>query len=136
MKTFLLIVLLFTTNAFAFEPCSYPDTWSFFEDLKAQSKTATIISKNPKKFRFIEKQMIHLTVTLQDWLSGSSKAEALEMFTEGSSDGEIQYFDFNGRRIALVRYWPGDNEFGAFFEMKNSAFQLLAEIRDSDIVCL
>lgn len=131
-----MIALLFATNAFAFEPCSHQDTWGFFEDLKANSQKASAISKNPKKFRFVEKQMIHLTVTLQDWLNGSSKAEALEIFTEGSSDGEIQYFDFNGRRIALVRYWPGDNEYGAFFEMKNSAFQLLAEIRDSDIVCL
>lgn len=136
MKTFLFLALFISSNLLAFDPCSYPSTVEFIEDLESQGIEAVKTSRNPKRFRFVEKQMIHLTVSLQEWLNGVSRIEALDLFVENSSDGEIVYFQLNGKEIALVHYWPGDNEYGAFFEMNSSAFRLLAEIRDSEIVCL
>lgn len=136
MKTFLLLALFISFDLLAFDPCSYSSTAEFNDDLKSQGIEAVKNSRNPKRFRFVEKQMIHLTVSLQDWLNGISRVEALDLFVEGSSDGEIAYFQLNGKEVALVHYWPGDNEYGAFFEMNNSAFRLMAEIRDSEIVCL
>lgn len=85
--------------------------------------------------------MIHLTVTLQGWLNGLSQGEAMDNFNDmyngesGSNAGEIIYYSINGKKYALVHYWPGDNEFGGFFEIKNRSYRLIAEINDSFIEC-
>lgn len=135
MKTLIILALLFSVNAFAFHPCDFEMTQDFTDVLKASGIKPHKISKTPSKFRFIEKQMIHLTVSLQDWLNGVSRKEALELFVEDRNDGEIRYYQLDGREFALVHYYPGDNEYGAFLEMTGSAFSLVAEIRDSDIYC-
>lgn len=135
MKSLFLLLLIISSSALAFDPCSYPYTGDLLESLESQGIEAVKVSNNHKRFRFVEKQMVHLAVSLQDWLSGVSKNEALEIFAEDSSDGEIIYYQVDGKEIAYVHYWPGDNEYGAFFEMGNKAFKLLAEIRDSEIVC-
>lgn len=135
MKTLLLLTFILSSQAFAFDPCLYSETREFTRELEALNLEPVHVSNNHKKFRFNEKQMIHLTVSLQDWLKGASRHEALNIFTIDSSDGEILYYRFGDKTIALVHYWPGDNEYGAFFEMKNNAFRLLAEIRDSGIYC-
>lgn len=138
MKALIVALLLVTTQAFANETiCSAGETWEIFETVKAHK-----VSKNHAKFTFSEKQMIHLTITLQDYLKGSSKEEALEQFADmyegkiGSNAGEIKYFRIEGKEFALVHYWPGDNEYGAIFELKrNNAFKLVAEVGDSFIAC-
>ncbi len=127
--------MFFSLNAFALHPCEFEMTQDFREALTASGVKPLKVSKAPSKFRFIEKQMIHLTISLQEWLSGVSRNEALELFVEDRNDGEILYYHLDGKDIALVHYYPGDNEYGAFIEMKGSAFALLAEIRDSDIYC-
>ena len=129
------MALLFSVNAFAFHPCDFEMTQDFKEAVQASGIKPNKVSKTPSKFRFIEKQMIHLTVSLQDWLSGIGRKEALELFVEDRNDGEILYYQLDEREIALVHYYPGDNEYGAFLELKGSAFSVLAEVRDSDIYC-
>lgn len=138
MKAFILALILVSTQAFANEKiCSVSETWEIFETVKAHK-----VSKNHGKFSFSEKQMIHLTISLQDWLKGVSKEEALETFADmydgkiGSDAGEIKYFRIDGKEFALVHYWPGENEYGAIFELKrNNAFKLIAEVGDSFITC-
>lgn len=138
MKALFLALVLVSTQALANETiCSANETWEIFETVKAHK-----ISKNHAKFTFSEKQMIHLTITLQEFLKGSSKEEALETFADmyegrmGSNAGEIKYFRIEGKEFALVHYWPGDNEYGAIFEIKrNNAFKLVAEVGDSFIAC-
>lgn len=135
MKTLLLLSMLFSLNAFALHPCEFEMTQDFRETLNASGIKPLKVSRAASKFRFIEKQMIHLTISLQEWLSGISRNEAIELFVEDHNDGEILYYNLDGKDIALVHYYPGDNEYGAFVELKGSAFILLAEIRDSDIYC-
>lgn len=141
MKLLLTLALFITTNAFAVDLCSFEETWQFNEALEAQRIKPVRISKNHNRFTFVEKQMIHRTVTLQDWLKGTSKEEALEIFGNfyngkpGSNAGEIVYLNVNGKEIAVVHYWPGDNEYGAYYEIRNGAFRLIADIGDSFISC-
>lgn len=141
MKLLLTLALFITTNAFAVNLCSFEETWQFNEALEAQRIKPIRISKNHNRFTFAEKQMIHRTVTLQSWLKGSSKEEAMEIFAAtfngrpGENAGEIVYLNVNGKEIAVVHYWPGDNEYGAYYEIRNGAFRLIAEIGDSFISC-
>ena len=93
------------------------------------------------RFTFLEKQMIHLTVTLQDYLNASTKEESLEIFGDmyegelGSNSGEILYFQIADKLVALVHYWHGDNQYGAIFEINNGTHKLQAEINDGEITC-
>lgn len=135
MKSLITLLLLTSFNAFAADICAFEETWEFHEALEAEGVKAVKTSKNSKRFTFVEKQMIHLTVAQQDWLKGISKEEAWESFSEGSSDGEVLYYKLDGKDYALVHYWPGDNEFGAFYEMKNGAYRIIATIDDAFITC-
>lgn len=141
MKFLFALMFLISTSAFAQNICEYQETFDFVEALKSQGVNKARKSTNHKRFTFVEKSMIHLTVTLQGWLGGLSRDEALENFADmyngemGSNAGEIVYYNYNGKSYALVHYWPGDNEFGAFFEMTGKAYKLVAEINDSFIEC-
>jgi hypothetical protein len=69
---------------------------------------------------------------LQDWLKNLSLAEAIEEF----ADGEVEYYNIEGLKIILIHYWPGDNEYGAYFKInKNGSFKLIATVSDSFIEC-
>lgn len=143
MKAFLVLALLLSTQVFAqVDICSQNETSDLFEALKESGIKPHKISKNHAKFTFSEKQMIHLTITLQDWLKGSSKEEAFDQFADmyqgkiGPNAGEIKYFRIGDIEYALVHHWPGDNEVGAIFQIKrNNAFKLVAEVGDSFITC-
>jgi hypothetical protein len=129
---FILFALLFSLNAFATsEICDYRDTWSFEEDHQAFKKVSTL-----KATSFKERQMIHAAVTLQEHLSGKSKEEAMEEFF--GADGHIRYYKDGSTILAIVSYFPGDNEYGAIYllsEKMGSSFRKVAIIGDSDILC-
>lgn len=141
MKTLILTFLMLTTSAFAQNICDFQETWDFKEALEANGIKPLKTSGNHGRFTFMEKDMIHLTITLQGWLNGLSQEEALATFADmyngkiGSNAGEIVYYNINGKKYALVHYWPGDNEYGGFFEVKNRSYKLIAEINDSFIEC-
>ncbi|HXH74665.1 MAG TPA: hypothetical protein VNJ08_06845 [Bacteriovoracaceae bacterium] len=131
MKTLIAIfTILLTTQAFAFDLCAFQETSELnLEILKA--------SQNPKRFTFAEKNLIHRTIALQSMYEGISKAEALVLFKEGSSDGEITYFQMGDKQMILVHYWPGDNEYGAFYQIKpTGTAKLIARVGDSFISCI
>ena len=142
MKYLLTLALFIATNAFAHEVCSYEETYEFFDAIEARGLKPIKTSKNHKRFTFVEKQMIHLTVTQQDYLAGSTKEESLEIFgdyyngSQGSNAGLIKYYEVDGQKLAYVHYFPGDNEYGAFFEISNNgSFKLFASVNDGGIIC-
>lgn len=132
MKSLILLGLLFSFNSYALEVCNYRDTTDFFHALKSEAIKPIKVSKNPKRFTFIEKQMIHLTVTLRDWLSGTTKDDALVIFGE---KGNVRHFEIDGRHFALALYYPNGVEHGAYYELRNSSYRLIAEINDGHIIC-
>lgn len=141
MKLFLALLFI-TTNAFAINICKFEETSDFKDELEERGIRPARVSKNHKKFTSVEKQLIHRTVTLQSWLKNSTMKEALESFgdyyegQQGSNAGEIEYYNIEGKQYILVHYWPGDNEYGAYYAInKNGSFKLVAEINDSFIEC-
>lgn len=121
--------LLVTTQAFCFDLCSYQE----ISDLQLEKFK---ISKNPKRFTFAEKNLIHWSISLQSFYEGISRQEALKLFNEGSNEGEVVYFQVEGVQLILVHYWPGDNEYGAFYELRTEGIsRLLAKVEDGFITC-
>lgn len=142
MKSILLMALLMTSQAFAMSVCDYSDTAEFRNALEASEITPVRVAKNHRKFTSVEKQLIHKTVTLQSWLQNISAKESLETFGDysqgrrGVNAGEIAYYNVDGKQLILVHYWPGENEYGAFYRLnKNGSFKLLAEVTDGYIFC-
>lgn len=141
MKLLFILLMLTSGNAFCMNPCSFLDTPDFFKSLEAKKIRPSYVSKNHSRFNFNEKHMIHLTITLQEWFKGISREESLTLFAEtlGKSKnlrrGEIIYYNFPNKKIALVHYWPDSNEYGAFYEIKNNSYRLLAQVSESFIYC-
>lgn len=144
MKSLVLISLLFSSLSFAsVEFCSYEETYQFFDALEIQEIKHTKRARNHKRFTFLEKNLIHLTITLQSWYVGVSREEAILTFSQvdeygqrGPNAGEVLYYQFGSKKYVLVHYWPGDNEYGAFYELKVAgAYELKGVIRDGAIYC-
>lgn len=135
MKALLTILFFALINfkASAVDICSFQETWDLHEALEKAGIRPIKVAKNHKRFKFIEKQMIHRMITLQEWLSGVARDEALAEFESG--DGEISYYSVAGREISLVHYWPGDTQVGAIYEMRNGSYKIIAQIDDSFIEC-
>ena len=142
---YLILLLLITSNAFAsLNICDYQETWELQEALEAAGIKTSKLSSNHKKYTFSEKQMIHLAVSQQSYLSGITREEAISNFADigydglpSSNAGEIKYYKLNGAEMAIVHYYPGDNEFGAIFSIKPGARapKMIATIDDSFITC-
>lgn len=141
MKFLLVLAFILSTHTFAADICHFEETSDFISALKSEAIKPYKKSKNHKRFTFAEKQMIHLTVTLQDYLKGATREESLRIFGDyyegklGTNSGEILYYKIAEKDFALVHYWPGDNEYGGFYELNNKIFRLVAEIEDSFIIC-
>lgn len=138
---FILLILLLSSQAFAGNICDYTETIDLKDAFAAEGVIPKKIAKNHKRFTFREKRMIHLTISQQDWYSGVSQAEALEIFGDyfegevGFDAGEIIYYQAPTVDIVIVHYWPGNNEVGAIFVLKNDSYKLLATIEDGFIEC-
>ena len=128
-----LILGFLSLNASATEVCSFEETWELQEHLDSLGIKPVQVSKNHKRFKFVEKQMIHHAITLDTWASGATREDALNMFASG--EGQITYFSIDSRMLAFVQYWPGDNQYGAIYEMRNSVYKVVASIQDSFIEC-
>lgn len=143
MKLFILLFFFVTTQTFAqsFNICNLQDTGEL-DDLVDQSHA--LIRETNDYFSLIEKNMITVTMKLDSWRSVRNQDEAVLMFQDrnhmrerpGSNAGEIQYYSLIGKTYALVHFWPGDNEYGAIFEMvTKTKFKLIALIGDGEISC-
>ncbi|MFA5583593.1 MAG: hypothetical protein WDA09_05200 [Bacteriovoracaceae bacterium] len=144
MKVLVLISLLFSLSSVASTDfCSYSETYQFFDELESQGIKHIKRARNHKRFTFLEKNLIHLTITLQSWYVGVSREEAILTFSQvdesnqrGPNAGEVLYYQIGNKNFVLVHYWPGDNEYGAFYELKVAgSYELKGIIRDGGIYC-
>lgn len=96
-----------------------------------------------------EKAMIQTSVLVSGIDTPVTPDQALDIFTDkengGSLGGAINYFKvtINGKEktIAAVAYFPGDNEYGALFQIYtygngDTSASLIGTIGDSDVYCL
>lgn len=141
MKAFILAALFITTNALAFDFCAYDDVVYLYQDMHKANIEAYKESNHRSGFSNAEKELIRQTVLLDIWQDNFTIEEALEVFLDmwetrvGDLAGAIDYFNIDGEEIVHVFYYPGDNEYGAFWKNENGKFTLLVEIEDSSVIC-
>lgn len=145
MKALLLLAALFTVHAHAaLDVCKLEDTVAFDEAVEAKKAVLISESDNHKRWTAVEKKMIHATIKSDGYSEKLNQYEALRQFGDyyeddkepGSNAGEIEYYKIGKVSLALVHYWPGDNEVGAFIELlPNGKFKLVATISDQWISC-
>lgn len=136
MKLAILIFFFLFTQAFA-GTCSPEVTWIHESGEAKPFKTA----QNPAKYTQVEKQMIHKTVGSHLPLSKAVNAFAdLGSYNDpsrpGSNAGDIQYFSAKGKVIAYVRHYPGDNEYGFYFQISSdNKIKVVGGVSDGDLYC-
>lgn len=145
MKTFILLAVLICTQAYgAFDVCKFEETFELTEAMEKSGKL-TKTSNNHKHFTKTEKNLIFEAIESDEMYSGTiTEAEALNIFgdyydgsqTTGSNAGEISYYTVGKQKFIIVHYWPGDNEYGGIFEVKNGKAAHIAIIGDSFIECI
>lgn len=100
------------------------------------------VSETHGKFSSLEQRMIKVAVESDGYYKNLTMKEALELFADksewreiGYNAGTISYTKFKGKVFAKVVYYPGDNEYGAIFEVRAQSFHKLTAINDGDLVC-
>ncbi len=119
------------------------ETFAKSEDLAAFK----VVKPAEEALSPMEKAMIQAAVLSTD-LTPVTPEQALDIFTDkdngGSLGGDITYFKIqhNGREklLANATYYPGDNEYGALFEVwtfddGTQSAGMIGEIGDSDVYC-
>ena len=143
MKYLALSLMLMASQAFAFDVCSLSDTGAL-EDAVTANQLKVLHTAEPFGFDQLERSMIFAMISKDDWNEIHSEEEAVLHFEDrnaeeleaGTNAGEIIYYAAGSKKIAMVHYYPGDNEYGALFEVKNGTHQMLATIGDGEINCL
>ena len=139
MKSLIFVFLFVSSQVFALDLCQLRDTYEFDQVVQFERlQTIRTVSNN---FSGLEKRMIHQAVRLQAWQVGIPMDESLRAFGDyydgyrGPNPGEIVYYQLKGQKLALVHYFPGENEYGAFFIVGNGTTKMVARIDDSEISC-
>lgn len=141
MKFATLLFFFVFTHAFA-GTCT-PEVQAIFLDENAEMKPVKV-SENHDRWTKIEKRMIRDAVASDGYWKDISISAAVEMFADkhewsgglpGSNAGWISYFELNGRRLAKVVYFPGDNEYGAIFQVGSRGYKMLSAVHDGDLSC-
>lgn len=143
MKSLIILSLFIATNAFAIDVCTFEETWMVESAMKEQKINPVLVVKDHKKFTSVEKKLVHKTVTLQYYTRDNTLEQSITDFSDrgndgirGANAGKIVYYNIEGKQLILVHYWPGDNEYGAFYSInKNGSLKLVARINDSFIEC-
>jgi phosphoribosylformylglycinamidine (FGAM) synthase-like amidotransferase family enzyme len=143
MKSLLFLSFLIATKVFAVDVCSFSETWEFEEELENQNIKPIRVIENHKKFTSVDKKLIHKTVTLQSYHANNTIEQSIANFLDldeegksGNNAGNLTFYNIDGKQLILVRYWPWENEYGAFYSInKNGSFKLVAVINDSFIEC-
>lgn len=131
----LLFFLLISFQLFAQDICRFKDTREFRAAINSQEVKLLLKKQNPSTFSSFENKMI-FTMMQKTHFEPVTFNEAMELFYEQISDGEIAYYTNGKFKVALVRYWPGDTEVGAFIDPTNLNLKVLAIISDGEIYCL
>lgn len=132
MKIFSLLFLFVSFQALATNVCEYKDSHEFDE-----KHEKSIVSKNDgNRLSSFERKMIFEFMKKDSWREIKDGLQAVREFFEGYSGGEIVYYKIENKMIAKLHFYPGDNEYGIFYELSAGNFKELAEIQDGDIYCL
>lgn len=146
MKKILLLGALFIAHqAFALDICKFEDTTELYDLIEAKKVVQLRESDDHKKFTKLEKKLIHSSIKAEGYHGDINEAQALRIFGDyydendtelGSNAGSIAYLKAGNYQFVYVRYWPGDNEVGAFFETKKTGeFKMIATVSDQWITC-
>jgi hypothetical protein len=137
MKLFVFLFVFISVQAWAVNVCDFMETSDF-----RRSHFEIRSSADHFQFSALEQQLIHEAVNLSSYRGPVSQSEALKIFGDFSSSqlpgynaGEILYFSVRGKELILVHYWPGENEYGAFFELSGTGAKIVATVSDSFIEC-
>jgi hypothetical protein len=143
MKLLFLFIFSIASHSYAADICNFQETWEFREALKEEGNRPVLISKNHSKFTTVEKRLVHKWLSSQPDRRNTTLEQSMEEFSDrhsgkvGPDAGEIIYFNIDGKKYVLVHYWPGENEYGAFYSVnKNNSYKQIANITDSFIECL
>ena len=139
MKFLLLVSLFVSSQVFALDLCQLRDTYEF--DQVVQFERVPTIRSVSKNYSALEKRMIHQALRLQSWQTRMPMEASLRAFGDvydgyqGTNPGEIVYYQVQGQKLALVHYFPGENEYGAFYLVGNGKTKMVARIDDGEISC-
>jgi hypothetical protein len=127
----LLLGFLLLTSSFASEVCDF-DTTGQWHDAYPLHTTVT----QHQNFTLLERALIWKAIASDNYYADLNQDQALLVFSVGYNAGEIAYYHRGSKVFALVHYWPGENEYGAFFEiLSEGKFKLVATVQDGDIYC-
>ena len=139
MKLATLVFFFLFTQAFA---ATCEDLEYIYESEETTVKPFRVADTHGK-FSALEQQMIKVAVESDGYYRDLSIKEALEIFADknqwhdvGYNSGSIFYSRYKGAVLAKVVYYPGDNEYGAIFQVRSGSFKKLAEVHDGDLGCL
>ncbi len=137
MKLFLFsVTCLLSFNSFAFNICDYEDTATVSDAIEAKKIIKTKTVSEHSAFSNVEKKMILMALKTDSLNAEIDEEEALRLFNDDVDAGEIEYLTAENTKFALVHYWPGENEYGAFIEIKNNkSIKVIAAITDGFIEC-
>jgi len=144
MKLFLFLILSIAAHSYAADICKFQETWEFKDALKEEGIRPVLVSKNHSKFTSVEKRLIHKWLSSQSDRRNTTLEQSMEEFSDtrltgkvGPDAGAIVYYNIDDKKYVLIHYWPGENEYGAFYLVnKNNTFKLIANITDSYIECV
>ena len=150
--------------ALALTACGKPQTTASVvkdDSVNAQSSLCATYAKTQDLVSFksvnpltetvstVEKAMIQAAVLNNDNSTPVTPDEAIDIFSDkengGSLGGTVSYFKIthNGKEktVANATYYPGDNEYGALFQIwtysdGSQHAGMIGTIGDSDIYCL
>jgi hypothetical protein len=89
-----------------------------------------------------QKAMVQIAILMNNISKPISSASSLKEFFSGADAGSLNYYNvkISGKtyKLARVTYYPGDNEYGALFQLSGNEEipSLLATVEDSEISCL
>ncbi|MCX6126014.1 MAG: hypothetical protein NTV34_14875 [Proteobacteria bacterium] len=151
-----LVVLFVLTWSMAGQASAAVDWCSVFAKTRDSLNPVSIIgTKNFSKLTEVQVKMIQLSVLVNDVHYESrplNLEDTIAIFNDtyngrdGSLGGDISFYEVKApgaktKKIALVTYFPGDNEYGAVFAMNSYAdghetASFIGSVGDSDIACL
>lgn len=140
MKMFSILFFFISFQALAFDICQFPDTYEFSDKFE---KSITLKNEGPT-FAALERKMIYDFLKKDAWNEAKDENQAVRIFLDysdngnepGYNAGEIVYYKIENKMIAKVHFFPGDNEYGAFYEIQGGKAKELALIGDGEINCL
>ncbi|KYG67003.1 hypothetical protein AZI86_08255 [Bdellovibrio bacteriovorus] len=138
MKALILVLtttLTMTSFAHADNQCAFgEDSWELKEEITSEASGKlwyhgeTIELSSPQRLKGLtdlERQMI-----IDSYSIGEPESESEQLLDFVKSDGYITYFTPNSyrRQFAIVASYPGDNEYGVIFEIRQGPKDALIAI--------